>query len=228
MPYRNKAKNRYVRRRKKRRYRRRRRKPFMSRISKFKLRGSSLLPDTTLVKLKYNETIQMANVAGTGWYQFSINSLFDPNTTGAGHQPQGFDQWSQFYSKYQVNASSIVCRPLPGDTNVTQFILYPSNDFGTITPTAAKEQPYSRHSYMTSTSTVQFTQVKQYISVKKLLARNTNSVNYTGTTATSPPSQFYWHLILNSLNGTDISDIWVDVKITFYVKFFDRKSLGTS
>ncbi len=34
---------------------------------------------------------------------FRLNSLYDPDYTGAGHQPYGFDQMSGLYSKYRVD-----------------------------------------------------------------------------------------------------------------------------
>lgn len=38
---------------------------------------------------------------------FSVNSLFDPDRTGAGHQPRGFDQISLLFSKYIVVGAKI-------------------------------------------------------------------------------------------------------------------------
>lgn len=38
---------------------------------------------------------------------FRANSLYDPDYTGAGHQPLGFDQWSAVYGYYYVRRARI-------------------------------------------------------------------------------------------------------------------------
>lgn len=61
-------------------------------------------PDSVRVTLKYAEKLLMSTLTTTGaWtYVYRLNSVFDPNFTGTGHQPNGFDQWSAFYGKYRV------------------------------------------------------------------------------------------------------------------------------
>lgn len=39
-----------------------------------------------------------------GIYQFNLSSLFDPNRTGVGHQPTGFDQYMALYEEYIVTS----------------------------------------------------------------------------------------------------------------------------
>lgn len=46
--------------------------------------------------------------AGTaGTYVFSANGLYDPNITGVGHQPTGFDQLMAIYGSYTVTKATI-------------------------------------------------------------------------------------------------------------------------
>jgi hypothetical protein len=40
-------------------------------------------------------------------YLFHANGLYDPDHTGAGHQPHGFDQIMALYKNYQVLSSAI-------------------------------------------------------------------------------------------------------------------------
>jgi hypothetical protein len=66
---------------------------------------SSVLPRLWRGTLRYAETFSFttgaAGVMGTSQLM-SLNSLFDPNITGVGHQPYGFDQLSTWYKRYLV------------------------------------------------------------------------------------------------------------------------------
>ncbi len=47
-------------------------------------------------------TITEAAAGAGASYTFAVNSVFDPDFSGAGNQPIGLDQWSQFYGRYRV------------------------------------------------------------------------------------------------------------------------------
>lgn len=50
--------------------------------------------------------------SGTGLtakQQFRLNSAFDPDYTGAGTQPYGFDQWATLYNHYVVERANVTC-----------------------------------------------------------------------------------------------------------------------
>jgi len=74
------------------------------------VRSMPIFPDHKVVKLFYNDTatITSSTVGIAGVYVFSANGLYDPNITGTGHQPIGFDQMMAFYNHYTVRVSRLI------------------------------------------------------------------------------------------------------------------------
>lgn len=59
------------------------------------------------VSLRYVELVGFSNAATVGSQQLmNLNSIFDPNRTGTGHQPYGFDQLAALYNRYRVLKTS--------------------------------------------------------------------------------------------------------------------------
>jgi len=67
--------------------------------------GKYGLPQQTVQRFKYCEVLGLSIVSGAATYVIRANDLFDPNSTGAGHQPYGFDQWMTFYNHFVVTKS---------------------------------------------------------------------------------------------------------------------------
>lgn len=68
---------------------------------------------------------------------FSANGLFDPEVTGVGHQPAGFDQLMAFYDHYTVIGSKIICSFTNGDSsNVQTAGIYLADATTTVTDIA--------------------------------------------------------------------------------------------
>ena len=67
--------------------------------------------DEIVVKMPYVDTFNtfVALPAGalTGFQQYKINSIWDPDLTGVGHQPLGRDTWSAIYNYYKVLEATI-------------------------------------------------------------------------------------------------------------------------
>lgn len=68
-----------------------------------------LLGNSVRTTLKYIEVVSLnPGVAGVpATYVFSANGAYDPNWTGVGHQPRGFDQLAALYDHYYVMNSTI-------------------------------------------------------------------------------------------------------------------------
>jgi len=75
-------------------------------IKKFKLYKapiSAVMPDVIRRKLFYNAEIVIdAGIASFITHKFRANSLYDPDYTGTGHQPYGFDQYHLLYKENRV------------------------------------------------------------------------------------------------------------------------------
>ncbi len=97
MPY--KRRSRYpTRRYRKKRYKKRYSRAMVPRSP------TSLLGNKRKVQLKYHAAITLlSDISGNpNSHMFNAGSLFDPDVTGTGHQPRGFDQIMPLYSHYVV------------------------------------------------------------------------------------------------------------------------------
>lgn len=59
--------------------------------------------DNLVVKLCYSDVINLTStLSSIAKYAFRMNSCFDPDFTGTGHQPTYYDIYTQIYQKYHV------------------------------------------------------------------------------------------------------------------------------
>lgn len=70
--------------------------------------SASGFPDTIVTTLRYVDQRGFnAAAADDTTYTYRMNDIFDPDFTGAGHQPMGYDQLAAVYNRFQVLSSSI-------------------------------------------------------------------------------------------------------------------------
>jgi hypothetical protein len=185
------------------------------------------IPDSTYVKLKYNEILSRlpANIIDS--YVYRWNSLYDPNYTGVGGQPTGFDQWATLYNNYEVVASSIkvtVFNNLAGGSMV--ICVYPNKNSTALTYSDAIDQAYAKHAAVGPATGVNTKTFRSHISAPKLSGRETYDLTYTANVGGNPTVQLYWLLSAFSVDATTNLDYSMEVEITFWSKFFDRLPLA--
>lgn len=67
-----------------------------------------VFPNITTRRLRYADRGAATSVSGVvGSYVFTLSGLYDPNITGTGHQPMGFDEIMPFYEHYHVLRASV-------------------------------------------------------------------------------------------------------------------------
>lgn len=87
------------------------------------------------VQLPFSDIYQMnMSLGGVANQNFRLNSCFDPDLTGVGHQPRWFDQFAALYSYYTVVAAAaeIIVGPAPADNALV--LTYLDGSGGVSTP----------------------------------------------------------------------------------------------
>lgn len=98
-------------------YKRKRKKNY-NRIVTFN--NASPLPNKFKATLRYVEPdVELIPIAspGANEYVYSMNGLYDPNITGTGHQPGGFDQLMTMFDHYVVIGCKAIVTVLNSDDN---------------------------------------------------------------------------------------------------------------
>lgn len=216
--------------RRKRRVRKRRKRKFSrNKVNKLMLRGVSVVPDIMIAKLKY-VTVQNPTAGATHSRRMALNGLYDPDITGTGHQPLGFDQWMAFYENFICFASKIkmTVRNVSGIEG--QIGILPANT-GTVATNISlyAESPYGKiKSLGNDQSGKSIATITNYLSMKKYEGFPLASVNYTGSASSNPGITREWHILIQSYDVSSSIDISYNLEIVYYVKFFRRKGLGQS
>lgn len=88
-------------------------------------------PQKMMVTHRYVDQITLTSTSGVmATYQWSCNGMYDPNSTGGGHQPFLFDQLTPLYNHYQVVGSKFKVKILPHTQNsvTSNFTCFVNDD----------------------------------------------------------------------------------------------------
>jgi len=201
----------------------------------------SIVPPHHSMKLIYCGTFQLstgtAGVIGAV-QQFRLNSLFDFDQSGGGHQPYGYDQWCAFYNQYRVNGakvellwntiggSSDVCCCSQVSTAVSLLTMAGNtidwagerNNVSTAVLSPSGNSRSIKQSIYLDMPTV--------FGVSKQKYRDDN--NYCNVTGSNPGEQALLQLAVGSYSGSAGETVSVQVRCTFYATMFDRVSAPQS
>lgn len=226
MPYTRKYKKRFSSHKK---YKRRYKKKRFSKKNKI---GTSVIvwpsmsPDRLMVKLLYSESFGFTT-SGIHEQIFNINSLFDPDRTGIGHQPRGLDEWDQFYTKYKVHGALVTCRFMNkavGDGLNVALLFAPDSTPGIITRTDMYEAPYCTTKLLTPLSgSKSHCVISEYMSIKKLQGDKTLGDEYEAPFTSNPAKQtFCFTYVEDSGSSLNSVNAEMDIKIEYYCELFQR------
>lgn len=187
------------------------------------------IPDRLFANLAYDQdSLSLVNASTSASYLFSGNSCFDPDTSGVGHQPLYFDQFSQLYSRYRVHKSEIVFELL-NSTIQSHCTITPTTDGNW--PTNVRNALEANYTASIPISSSIFKVIKERsISTKKIWGMQsiTQDDLYQALCTASPARQWYWKIWGESFDGVTNVSIRVNIRIIYEVEFFDRYPIGPS
>jgi hypothetical protein len=178
----------------------------------------------------YREAIPYTSVGYTQSYAFRGNGPFDPNATGTGSQPVGYDELSTFYNKYFVIGARIIITFINNSVVPIQMALVAVNSTSTITSyDDAMLYPgrktkmfdgYTRggNSYGTLTAT------QRSLSV---LGRSYDD-QFSADVTANPSSQWYFMILFQTADQATSLSGELQVQIYYDAMFFSRKFVGLS
>lgn len=209
------------------------RKPKVYR-KRFAKRGVKILsplqpfPSRQIVHMKYSEAV-VTNSTLQYNYAFNLNSIFDPNRTGTGHQPMGRDQLAVLYNRYRVIGCKYIVQAYAGGSAI-RYGVCPANEvkvFTTIAELAESPRAQWRLSVPGGTPT----KISGYVSIPSLIGRSRAEYladdRYQATFDSNPQE-----LAILNISGLDIGEVGVNlnwtIELVYIVEVFDPHPLSQS
>lgn len=193
--------------------------------------GKQPFPKQLFNTLKYVEQRAISTAGGFAFYQYSCNSLVDPNTTGAGHQPAYFDQLIAVYDHYTVLRSRIKITPCPNSTNTSPWIftIYVDDDTTTVSTVeqALEQNLTSKSFFMLPASEGPKSMYLSWDAAKVFGPNPQAQDSLQGTGSTSPSEQSYFTFVVQDLASTTTAFTAL-VEIEYDVVWDEFKTIAQS
>lgn len=199
--------------------------------------GKYLGPLTPQIKtdLLYAERFDLnAGVAGLAAVRvFSANGLYDPDITGIGHQPRGFDQIMALYDHYVVIASKITV--VFGATNGEVYDQVGCITVLDTTSTSTNhldysERPISMIGAVPSGPSAAMKTMSLGVNPNAFLGRSKPLADsfLKGDNANNPVEGAFWHVACWPIQSVDLAVTNCYVRIEYTAVFIEPKNVSSS
>jgi len=189
--------------------------------------------------LEYRQLVSLDAGAGSLTYNtFNLNSLYDPDQTGTGHQPCGYDSWAALYSRYLVMSADVEVQFF-ASSGATTVMLAGLNAYTGSVPynTSANTQAEQGGPVLALTgvrvnNSNCRNNLKYHFDPRKMFGIKDlmDAQNDVGAlTNASPTRRGYLQIWLGPADeSTDASAWYAEVHIRYHVRFFDPLQVGSS
>lgn len=200
------------------------------------------VPLSTTVRMRYCESIKLnPGIGGTlAFTSFSANSIYDPNSSGTGHQPYGHDTYEQLYNHYLVLGSKITATFVSTDTTSsagTQACgIKLDDDLGTLNADkdAICEQSDVKYAVLKDSRNGGLVKLKQYYSPKSFFNLNQSAVaarqaQLGAQFGVNPSEGTYFRLFTAPLDPlANSGEVLCHIEIEYMVRCTEPKDISQS
>lgn len=179
-------------------------------------------------KVRYADFGTLSPGSLTGTYVFSGNSLFDPNVTGVGHQPRGYDQLMSMYDHYVVHGATMTVTFSNAASNEIVRVAAALRDSATVGSWRDYVEGGSSH-WKIGTTSRPSVNLRLSGNSAQFLGRGDIMSDPTckGYTTESPTEQWYFHIAAAGM-GVSVSPLSFQVLIEYDVSFIEPVVPGQS
>ncbi len=164
---------------------------------------------------------------------FSLNSVFDPEISGGGHQPREFDTWASIYGRYRV--MRVLCEIIARQraSHGLSIVLVPTNSSTALAPFTDYVNELPRAVWCGITGSSQpVVEKKVAFDPKAILGMTAGEYMADDTTSaattTSPTQVVALHMVAYQVDQATVLDYEYEVRLRYEVEFYDRKTLSPS
>lgn len=180
--------------------------------------------------LIYREAIPYTSVGYSQSYNFRGNGLFDPNATGTGDQPVGFDELATFYYKYFVVGARIIVTFVNNSVVPVQMVVLATPSTSAVTTYDDGMLYPGRNSRIFDGSTRGGNSFGTIVATQRSLSVMGRSYddNFAADVTANPSSQWYFSILFQTADQATSLSGELQVQVLYDSIFFQRKFVGLS
>jgi len=189
-------------------------------------------PDRFITKLVYAAGGQVAAGVAFSDKIWNINSVFDPDQSGVGHQPRYFDQMALIYNRYRVISATFDLSVRQRATHGISVLLVPNNStsgFSSSTiPAELRRSGVVRITSSNQPPVVFRTKFEPWAVTGVTREQYLADDRFQALTSANPSEAICAHQYVESMDGSTTVDYEYMMQIVYEVEFFDALDTGTS
>lgn len=184
-----------------------------------------------ITKLKYAQ-VYFFNQAGPAAYRFRLNSLYDPDFSGIGHQPYGYDQLTPLYNRYRVISCSWVVSAVDQSGQYITLATLPANEqVNALNLSEMRENP--RCQFLVQAPNAAMKQITGKCYLPSLVGRTKTQYmsddRYQSIVTDNPAEAAILNVYVQRMDeGLNALNVPLTVTLEYTVEFFDIKNFSQS